>query len=48
VFAKLKEALRKAQARTVDGLLEETARTLPTISAKECAGFFRHAGYASV
>jgi hypothetical protein len=47
VFAKLKGALRKAKARTIDGVLEETARALPTVSAKECAGYFRHAGYAS-
>jgi transposase len=48
VFAKLKGALRKAQARTIDGVVEETARALPTVSAKECAGYFRHAGYASI
>jgi hypothetical protein len=24
------------------------ARVLPTVSAKECAGYFRHAGYASI
>ena len=47
-FAKLKGALRKAQARTVDGLIEETARALPTVSAKECAGYFRQPGYASI
>jgi transposase len=48
VFAKLKGALRKAQARTIGGVMEETARALPTVSAKECAGCFRHAGYASI
>ena len=47
VFAKLKAALRKAQARTVDGVLEETARVLPLLPAAECASYFRHAGYAS-
>jgi transposase len=47
-FAKLKAALRKAQARTIDGVMEATAHALPTVSAKECAGYFRHAGYASI
>src|SRR5262245_4169994 len=48
VFAKLKGALRKAQARTVDGVVAETARALPSVSANECARYFRHAGYASI
>jgi transposase len=47
VFAKRKGALRKVQARTIDGVMEETARALPTVSAKQCAGYFRHAGYAA-
>jgi hypothetical protein len=38
VFAKLKGALRKAQAPTIAGIMEQTARALPTVSAKECAG----------
>src|SRR5262245_15795992 len=48
VFAKLKGALRKAQARTIDGVMEGTARALPTVSAKEWPAYFRHAGYASI
>jgi hypothetical protein len=47
-FAKLKGAFRNAQARTIDGVVGETARALPTVSAKECAGYFRHASYASI
>jgi transposase len=47
-FAKLKAALRKAQARTVDGVVHEVARTLPSFSAAECGNYFRHAGYASI
>jgi transposase len=47
-FAKLKAALRKAQARTIDGVVQEIARTLPSFSAAECANYFTHAGYASI
>ena len=48
VFAKLKGALRKAQARTIDAVMEQIARALPTFSSDECANYFRHAGYASI
>jgi transposase len=48
VFAKLKGALRKAQARSIDTVVHEIARTLPALSAVECANYFRHAGYASI
>jgi transposase len=47
-FAKLKAALRKAQARTIDGVVQEVARTLPSFSATECSNYFRHAGYTSI
>jgi transposase len=48
IFAKLKTALRKAQARTIDAVVQEIARTLPSFSAAECANYFRRAGYASI
>jgi transposase len=48
VFAKLKGALRKAQARSIDTVVYEIARTLPDFSSAECANYFRHAGYASI
>ena len=48
VFAKLKAALRKAQARTIDAVVQEIARALPSVSSAECANYFRHAGYASM
>ena len=48
IFAKLKTALRKAQARTIDAVMQEIARTLPSFSAAECTNYFRHAGYASI
>jgi transposase len=47
-FAKLKAALRKAQARTIDAVCQEVAKALPSFSAPECANYFRHAGYASM
>jgi transposase len=48
VFAKLKVALRKAQARTIHAVIDEIARALPTFSSAECANYFRHARYASI
>ena len=48
VFAKLKAALRKAQARSIEAVVQEIARTLPSFSSGECANYFRHAGYASI
>jgi transposase len=48
VFAKLKSALRKAQARTIDAVIDQIAHALPTFSSAECANYFRHAGYASI
>jgi transposase len=47
-FAKLKAALRKAQARTIDAVVQEVARALPSFSSTECGNYFRHAGYASI
>ena len=47
-FAKLKGALRKAQARSIEAVTKEIARTLPSFSSAECANYFRHAGYASI
>ena len=48
VFAKLKGALRKAQARTIEAVTQQIARTLPSFSSAECANYLRHAGYASI
>ena len=47
VFAKLKTALRKAQARTIDTVVQEIACSLSSFSAAECASYFKNAGYAS-
>lgn len=45
-WAKVKAALRKAAARTVDGLHTALGPALAAIAAEDAQGFFRHAGYA--
>ena len=47
VFAKLKDALRKAAARSLDAVSDEIARILDTYTPAECANYLRAAGYAS-
>ena len=47
VFAKLKTALRKAEARTFDRISDALADILKTYTKTECANYLRHAGYAS-
>ena len=47
VFAKLKHLLRKAQARSYDGLTEAVARLLDTFPSDECANYLRNSGYAA-
>lgn len=44
-FSKLKEALRKAAARTVKALMKLIGKILETFAPQECANYFRHAGY---
>jgi transposase len=45
-FAKLKSALRKGAARTVNTLLKLIGKLLKTFAPEECANYFRHAGYS--
>jgi len=47
VFAKLKELLRKAGARTVEAICAAIAIILATYTASECANYFTNSGYAS-
>lgn len=47
-FAKLKAALRKAAARSIEALLDAIAAALPTFTAHECLNFFAEAGYDRV
>ena len=46
-FAKLKAFLRKAAERSIPCLQRRTASLIPSFSARECANYFRHAGYAA-
>jgi transposase len=47
-FAKFKTFLRKAAARTGRRLRAAIRSFLPRLSARECANYFRHAGYAAI
>ena len=47
-FAKLKAALRKAAARSREGLYAAIAQTLATFSPEECKNYFAAAGYDRV
>jgi transposase len=44
-FSKLKAALRKGAARTVQALLTLIGKLVKQFAPHECAGYFRHAGY---
>ena len=47
VFSKLKQLLRKANARTEDAILGAIGHILNTYTSAECSNYFQHAGYAS-
>lgn len=44
-FSKLKAMLKKAAARSVEALWHAIAQALPSISKKDCEGYFETAGY---
>ncbi len=44
-FAKIKNLLRKAAARSKEALLEAIGAALSAITAGDARGFFEHAGY---
>jgi len=46
-FSKLKTFLCKAGKRTVPELCRSIGAFVPTLSAKECRNYFKHAGYVS-
>jgi len=46
-FSKLKAALRKGAARTVNALLKLVGKLVKSFAPEECANYFRHAGYAA-
>jgi transposase len=47
VFAKVKHWLRMAQARSIDAIHDHVATLVGAIGQRECANYFRNAGYAS-
>jgi transposase len=47
-FSKFKALLRKLAERTVSRLRRAIRSFLPRLGAKECANYFRHAGYAAI
>ena len=46
--SKFKGFLRKAAERTVPGLYRAIRSFVPQLSPRECANYFRHAGYVSI
>ncbi len=46
-FSKLKSRLRKLAKRTVRSLYRGVGDFTPTFKPRECANYFRHAGYGS-
>jgi transposase len=46
-FAKIKNLLRKATARSKEALLEAIGAALSAVTAADVRGFFEHAGYRS-
>jgi hypothetical protein len=46
-FAKIKNLLRNAAARTKEALVEAIGVALSAISAQDAQSFFEHAGYRS-
>ena len=44
-FSKLKAILRKAAARTIDGLWDAIRDALPRFTPQDCASYFTAAGY---
>lgn len=44
-FSKIKGALRKAQARTREALIEALGVAISAVTARDARGFFEHSGY---
>jgi hypothetical protein len=47
-FAKLKAALRKAAARSIEALVDAIAGAMVSFTAQECLNLFAAAGYDRV
>jgi transposase len=46
-FAKIKDMVRQAGARTKDALVDVLGEALSAVSARDAKGYFEHAGYRS-
>ena len=44
-FAKIKNLLRKAEARTREALVEAMGQAISAVGARDAQGFFEHCGY---
>jgi len=47
-FSQFKAFLRKVAERTVPGLRRAIRSFLPRLTARQCANYFKHAGYAAI
>ena len=47
-YSQFKAFLRKAAQRTIPGLYRAIRSFVPRLGPRECANYFRHAGYASI
>ncbi len=47
-FSKIKDLIRKAEARSRGALLEAIATAISALSAQDAMGFFEHCGYRAV
>jgi transposase len=46
-FAKIKDFLRKSEARTREALVEAIGAAISAVTAKDACGFFEHCGYGT-
>ncbi len=44
-FSKIKESLRKAEARTLDALDDAVRRAIDSVTPEDARGWFTHCGY---
>jgi transposase len=47
-FSKIKHLIRKAEARSREGLVEAMGTAISALSAQDACGFFEHCGYRTV
>jgi transposase len=47
-YSKFKAMLRKAAGRTISDLYRTIRSLIPQLGARECANYFKHAGYVSI